>query len=227
MVLILKINQTSTIGFVQAYAPTSQAKDDEMDKFYSDVEIGCKEIEKCTWKIVMGDWNGKIGQRLNSESDVMGPNGYGIRNERGERLIRFCRKNQLFIANSIFKKKPQQKWTWSLDMKTNFIMTPHKNLVKNVEVLNGFEFESDHRLVRMTFDLKTPIKKFNSKCEKRLFVDQSNMMKVSEFRTELKKYDEIKSDDKFFDFKTKLLSAGKTFESKPNQRAIITIRVYN
>jgi len=38
----------------------------------------------------MGDFNAKIGSGTDSDHNVMGQQGIGLRNERGERLIDFC-----------------------------------------------------------------------------------------------------------------------------------------
>ena len=48
--------------------------------------------------VVMGDMNAVIGEgRHGSE---VGEYGLGKRNERGERLLEFCRTNQLLITNT-------------------------------------------------------------------------------------------------------------------------------
>lgn len=187
-ILILKINDKDNLGIIQVYAPTSSANQNEIDTFYDNVEKAQSEIAKCKWKIIMGDWNSKIGERLPQECDVMGFHTFGRRNERGERLIRFCRKNQLSIVNSMFNRKVQNKWTWSLDNITkneiDFILTPQKCCVKNLKVLNKFEFESDHRLVRMTFELNTKIvryRNFKKKNPLRMcFDDPHTVMKFNE-----------------------------------------------
>lgn len=233
ILLILKVNKERSIGIIQAYAPTSKATDKEMDKFYQDVEKAQKEIMNCDWKIVMGDFNSKIGSRLSNECDVMGPSGYGQRNERGERLIRFCRKTELFITNTMFKKKPQQKWTWSLDLVTkneiDFILTPNKRCVKNIEVLNNFKFETDHRMVRMTFLLDDRIERLSYKHTHRFYVDANDEAKVNRYNKELacliRNSSKNEDDDvstKFTKLKTTILTAAKEFKVKPNQLPIIS-----
>ena len=46
----------------------------------------------------MGDWNAKVGSQ--EIPKVTGKFGLGIRNEAGKRLIEFCQKNALVIANT-------------------------------------------------------------------------------------------------------------------------------
>jgi hypothetical protein len=165
----LNVNDKDKIAIIQVYAPTSAASESEISSFYDDLQIAINDFKYCKWFIVMGDFNSKIGQRENGEEDVMGPHCYGTRNERGDRMIRFARSNELYISNTIFKKRPNRKWTWrSPDGKTtneiDFIMM-RKNqcsLVNDVSVIgSAFKFSSDHRLLRL--NMKLSMKKMISR----------------------------------------------------------------
>ena len=48
----------------------------------------------------MGDWNAKVGSQ--ETPGVTGKFGLGIRNEAGQRLIKFFQKNALVIAHTLF-----------------------------------------------------------------------------------------------------------------------------
>lgn len=225
-VLIIEIGE-KTFGFVQCYAPTSQAKDDEMDDFYSSVSKGMKEIENCYWSIVMGDWNAKIGQSDN-DIDVMGKFGFGIRNDRGERLIRFARMNKLFITNSMFKKNEKRRATWSLGRANNeidFIMikVEQKQLVKNVDVLKKFEYESDHRMARMVMKLDVKKKRpFFRPQIKFLVTDEKE--KIAEFQKKI--VITTANDDclqqKYTKLNNAILSAGNVFKCHSTQINVIS-----
>lgn len=226
-VLILQVNDKDTLGIIQVYAPTSKASDSTMDEFYNDVEKALELMKKTSWHVVMGDFNQKIGSRSAHENDVLGSFGYGTRNERGERLIRFCRKNQLLVANTLFKKKPNRKWTWSLDLKTrneiDFILTPHRDCVKNVEVLNKVKFESDHRLVRATSNLHKKFKHYKSSHIPRLIINPFDAEAIGEFNH--KSIDALKSAEpkSVADFQDVLLKAAENFRKLKNQHPVITI----
>jgi hypothetical protein len=43
----------------------------------------------------------------------MGKYGHGDRNERGERLLEFATVHDLYICNTKFEHKPNQKWIWA------------------------------------------------------------------------------------------------------------------
>lgn len=151
-ILILQIG-SETFGCLQAYAPTSSAPKQEMDEFYNDVLEALSETSICTWSCVLGDFNAKIGLPEECDVDIMGKFGYGQRNDRGERLISFVRSQQLFIANTMFFKKATRKYTWlnSVRNEIDFVMIPksQKHCVINVDVLSRFEYETDHKMVRM------------------------------------------------------------------------------
>jgi hypothetical protein len=146
------------------------------------------EFKTSKWLICMGDFNSKIGTNSGSEDDVMGKHGYGSRNERSDRLIRFARSNELFITNSIFKKRKNRKWTWrSPDGKTtneiDFILVPKKQYssVINVNVMgSAFQYSSDHRMVTMTMTL-TVKRKFHHESSKRIQVNRDDKKTINMF----------------------------------------------
>ena len=49
---------------------------------------------------IIGNWNSKVGSQ--ETPGVTGKFGLGIWNEAGQRLIEFCQKNTLVVANTIF-----------------------------------------------------------------------------------------------------------------------------
>ena len=52
---------------------------------------------------IIGDWNAKVGSQ--ETPGVTGKFGLGIRNEAGQRLIKFCQENALVITNSLFQQQ--------------------------------------------------------------------------------------------------------------------------
>lgn len=148
-----------------------------MKAFYNDVEKALEEAKNSKWFVLMGEFNAKIGMREANENDVMGLFGYGTRNERGEKLITFCRQHELFIANLLFKKQSQRKWTWLspngiTKNEIDYFIVPRKlkMCVKNVEEINCLKDFSDHRLLRMKFGLSTAIKLYRNYHRKKIQV---------------------------------------------------------
>lgn len=118
--LVLKFKE-GLFGFIQAYAPTSTASDSEMQQFYNLLSQATNDLSKCNWLVVMWDFNAKIGQSTDHDDDVMGKIEFGVRNDRGEKLIQFARNQKLSITNTIFQKRDRRRHTWSLGVSQNQI----------------------------------------------------------------------------------------------------------
>ncbi|KAG7297047.1 hypothetical protein JYU34_019980 [Plutella xylostella] len=165
--LDMNIGKT-TLNIIQVYAPQSKMKKDlekEVESFYKQVEEALLETGNDT--IVMGDFNSKIGWPLEEEKSICGPYGYGERNSRGVLLMNFCFENKLQITNTLFKKHQKQKWTWKspngeIKNEIDFILVKNRQKTLNNEVI-GTKFSSDHRLVRITYDINQICKKSRAK----------------------------------------------------------------
>ena len=94
--------QPFNITVIQVYAPTSNAKEAEVEWFYEDVKDLLELIPKKDVLFIIGDWNAKVGSQ--ETPGVMGKFGLGMRNEAGQRLIEFCQENALVIANTLFQQ---------------------------------------------------------------------------------------------------------------------------
>lgn len=161
-IALLNLNiQNKQLSIIQVYAPTEAARDEEIDSFYADL-YRAMEIAHHSY-IIMGDLNAKIGQPRSEEYLIMKPNGYGVRNQRGQKLIDFAVENKIAILNTYFKRKPNRKWTWrspngEYKNEIDYILTNKPGMVQNMEVLN-LNFSSDHRPVRATITLAKTKKK--------------------------------------------------------------------
>ena len=144
------------MSIIQVYAPTEKASEDEIEEFYQTINKAVKLAHKLY--IVMGDLNAKIGHPKQEEYLITKPNGYGIRNTRGQRLIDFAIENKLAILNTYFKKKTKNKWTWlspdgNYKNEIDFILSNRPHIFQNIDVLN-INYPSDHRPVRATIMLQ-------------------------------------------------------------------------
>lgn len=103
-IAILKVKVKETIiTCTQIYASTSTAEEEEVEKFYEVVEEVTQEKTKSRGSILhlMGDWISQIGQRQKIEYETLGRFGYGTRNRRGWRLLRFCQEFNLKIVRKL------------------------------------------------------------------------------------------------------------------------------
>ena len=86
------------ITVIQAYAPTSNAEEAEVEHFYEALQDLLELTTKKDVLFIIGDWNAKVG------SQETGKFGLGVQNEAGQRLIEFCQENTLVIANTLFQQ---------------------------------------------------------------------------------------------------------------------------
>ena len=82
------------ITVIQVYAPTSNAEEAEVERFYEDLQDLLELTPKNEGLFMIGDWNAKVGNQ--ETPGVTGKFGLGIRNEAGQRLIEFYQENVWF-----------------------------------------------------------------------------------------------------------------------------------
>ena len=97
------------ITVIQAYAPTSNTEEAEVEQFYEDLQDLLELTLKKDVLFIIGDWNAKVGSQ--ETPGVTGKFGLGIQNEAGQRLIEFCQENILVIANTLFQQHKRRLYT--------------------------------------------------------------------------------------------------------------------
>ena len=99
------------ITVIQAYAPTSNAEEPEVEWFYEDLQDCLELTPKKDVLSITEDWNAKLGSQ--EIPVIMGKFGLGVQNEAGQRLIAFCQENELVIANILFQQHKRRLYTWT------------------------------------------------------------------------------------------------------------------
>ena len=99
------------ITVILGYAPTTNAKEAEVEWFYEDLQDLLELTPKKDVLFIIGNWNAKVGSQ--EIPGVTGKLGLGEQNEAGQRLIEFCRENPLVIANTLFHQHKRTLYTWT------------------------------------------------------------------------------------------------------------------
>ena len=100
------------ITVIQAYAPTSNTEEAEVERFYDDLEYHLELTPPQKNVIfIIGDWNTKVGSQ--ETPGVTGKFGLGVQNEAGQRLVEFCQENTLVITNTLFQQDKRRLYTWA------------------------------------------------------------------------------------------------------------------
>ena len=98
------------ITVIQVYAPTSNAEEAEVERFYEDLQGLLELTPQKDVLFNIGDWNAKVGSQ--ETPGVTGKFGLGVQSEAEQRLIEFCQENILVIANTLFQQhKKRLPWT--------------------------------------------------------------------------------------------------------------------
>ena len=103
--------QTIQYTVVQAYAPTSNAEEAEVEHFYEDLQDLLELTPKKVVFFIIGDWNAKVGSQ--ETPGVTGKFGLGVQYEAGQRLIKFCQENTQVLANTLFQQHKRRIYTWT------------------------------------------------------------------------------------------------------------------
>ena len=86
----------------QAYAPTSNAEEAEVEWFYEDLRDLLELTPEKDVLFIIGDWKAKVGSQ--ETLGVTSKFALGIQNEARQRLTVFCQENALVIANTLFQQ---------------------------------------------------------------------------------------------------------------------------
>ena len=84
MILVRFQGKSFDITVIQVYAPTTDAKEAEVDQFYEDLEDLLELAPKKDVLFIIGDWNVQVGSQ--EIPGVTGKFGLGKQNEAGQRL---------------------------------------------------------------------------------------------------------------------------------------------
>ena len=99
------------IMVIQAYAPTSNTKEAEVERFYEDLQDLLELTPKKDILLITGDWNAKVGSQ--EIPGVKSNLSLEVQNEAGQRLTKFCQQNALVIANTLFQQHKRRLYTWT------------------------------------------------------------------------------------------------------------------
>ena len=145
------------ITVIQVYAPTSNAEEAEVERFYEDLQDLLELTRQKDVLFIIGDWNAKVG----SQETPGGTFGLGIWNEAGQRLIEFCQENALVIANTLFQQRKRRLYTWTspdgqYQNQIKYIICSQRwrSSIQSAKTRLGADSGSDHELLIAKFRLK-------------------------------------------------------------------------
>ena len=99
------------ITIIQAYAPTSNNEEAEVDWFYEVLQDLLELTPQKDVLFIIGNWYATVGSQETPR--VSRKFGLGIWNEAGQRLTEFCQENALVIANTLLQQHKRRLYTWT------------------------------------------------------------------------------------------------------------------
>ena len=148
-----------SIRVIQVYAPTSNAKEAEVEWFYEDLQDLLELTPKKDVLFITGDWNAKVGNK--AIPGVTGKFRLGVQNEAGQRLTDLCQENTLVIVDTLFQLYKRRLYTWTSpdDQYRNLIdyipcNRRWRNSIQSAKTRPGADCGLDHELLITKFRLK-------------------------------------------------------------------------
>lgn len=137
------------ISIVNCHAPTEESTDVSKDQFYDELETAFGAIPAYDVKLVIGDFNAKLGREEAWRPHLGRESLHEECNENGTRLASFAVANNLFAKSTMFPHRDVHKQTWrSPDGRTyNKIDHVLINRRHQSSVYNMRSYRGDHFLV--------------------------------------------------------------------------------
>lgn len=114
-------------------------------------------------RIIMGDFNARVGRQRGGVEDVIGPFGDHFRNEEGVNMIDFCARKRLKIMNGFYQHRDSNihtRYRWNANTEQfdkrsviDYFLSSDKRLATDVKVFPGVSLDSDHRLLVMNMKI--------------------------------------------------------------------------
>ncbi|XP_072937456.1 uncharacterized protein [Epargyreus clarus] len=138
--------------------------DDIKDTFYADLELVYDQAPEYDIKIVLGDFNAKIGKEEIFFPTIGRHSKHDQSTDNGVRLISFGTSKSLVIKSTMFPHKEIHKGTWiSPDGRTInqidhvLVDARHKSVIEDVRTYRGADCDSDHYLLGIKIKAKIKI----------------------------------------------------------------------
>jgi sorting nexin-29 len=141
-------------SIINAHAPTEEKSDIEKEAFYVKLSKTYQDCPNHDIKIVVGDFNAKIGRESFYTSVVGKHSLHADTSDNGTRLIDFAVSHNMIVGSTYLPRKDIHKGTWKAPGNRNvnqidhlLIDARHKSDLMDVRTYRGANIDSDHYLV--------------------------------------------------------------------------------
>jgi exonuclease III len=110
--IILRVRWCHII-VLNAHAPTEDKTDDVKDSLYEELEHVFDKFPKHHKKILLGDFNAKVGREDIFKPTIGNESLHEISNNNGVRLVNFATPKPLRVKSTMFPCRNIHKYTWT------------------------------------------------------------------------------------------------------------------
>jgi len=148
------------------------------DKIYNLLEQNINEIATSDIKIILGDFNAKVGKENLYKPTPGNESLHNETNNDGIKMIQFAIFKGFNVRRTTFPHKDIHKETWysaegrKANQTDNVLITNRFRIaITDIRALRGPDIGSDHNLVKINFKVKLRVKIENKYYEKKKFVN--------------------------------------------------------
>ena len=181
MSLHIPIGKECYLSLICVYAPTMTYSEDDKEAFYQELTQTVSNVPKADKLVILGDFNGRVGNDSTTHEGVIGKFGKGKRNSNGDLLLNFCSEHDLSITNTFFYQPDKNYYTWMHPRSKHFhlldYVVTHRVDIREVlstKAMRGTEWSSDHYMVRtkLRLRLQTKARKTSGKTPEKLNISK-------------------------------------------------------
>jgi hypothetical protein len=184
---------------LNAHAPTEEKSNDSKDSFYEELEQVFDHFPKHHMKILLGDFNAKLGREDTFKPMTGNESLHEDSNDNGVRVVNFATSKNLVVKSTMFPHRNIHKYPWtSPDEKTHnqidhvLIDRRWHSSILDLRSFRGADCDTDHYLV--VAKVRERLAVFKQAAQKS-DVERFNLKKLSEL--EVRKQSQIKISKRF------------------------------
>jgi hypothetical protein len=98
---------------LNVHAPTEDKIDDIKDRFYEELEQVFDKFPKYHVKILLGDFNAKVGREDIFKPTTGNDSLHATSNDNGVRVVNFATSKNLSVKSTMFSRHNIHKFTWT------------------------------------------------------------------------------------------------------------------
>jgi hypothetical protein len=113
MSYILLKGRWCNIIVVNVHAPCDDTSDDIKDSFYEDIGRVFDQFPRYDMKILLGDFNAKVGREDIIKLTIGNESAHEISNDNGIRAVNFATSKNLVVKSIMYLHRSIHKYTWT------------------------------------------------------------------------------------------------------------------